>query len=175
MAYVKLDKDILTSSLWMDSDVALLFITALLLVEPREFTEPMPELETDQLKETGFVIPSGWYGFVPASGIGLISHAKLPAKRGIKALIMLASPDRQSRSQEYAGRRLVRVNGGFIMLNYVRFREKDHLVVERMRRYRERQKQNPAQPPKEKPLRVRRLTKMQLRAQEGMYFPPETR
>jgi hypothetical protein len=171
MAYVKLDKDILSSSLWMDSDTALIFITALLMAEPFELTEAAPELETTELKQTGFVVPPGWYGMVRSSGPGLISFARLPNKRGVAALEALANPDKLSRSQEYGGRRLVRVNGGFIMLNYIRFREKDHKAAERMRNYRQRQKQTPK---KEKPPRQpRRPSRMQQLALVGQP-PPAT-
>jgi hypothetical protein len=174
MAYVKLDKDILTSSLWVGSDVALVFITALLLAEPRELMEPAAELETDDLKETGFLVPPGWYGFVPASSDGIIGHARMTEERGMEALRRLASVDRRSRSQEYGGRRMVRINNGFVVLNYIRYREKDHSAAERMRRYRDRKKKAAAPASEEKPPRTpRRQSKVQQSAQVGLFIPPK--
>jgi hypothetical protein len=138
MAYLKLDKEIVTSSLWIDSDVALLFITALLLARLREFSEPMPQLRVDALEETGYVVPPGRYGYLSVAGSGLIRAAAMPQDRGMVALKALGEPDQDSRSQEHAGRRLVRINGGYIILNFERWQGKDHGTAERQRRFRER-------------------------------------
>jgi hypothetical protein len=154
MPFIKLDTDILTSSLWMDSDVTLLFITALLMAEPYELRIPAPQIGIGTLDETGFVVPPGWYGFAHAAGPGLVHRALLPQARGMKALKILGDPDEDSRSQQFEGRRLVRVDGGFIVLNYIRYREKDHTAAERMKRFRDRQK-NEVQII-EKPTRIRK-------------------
>ena len=42
-------------------------------------------------------------------------------------------------STAYDGRRLVRIDGGFIVLNFAVYREKDHSAAKRQREYRERQ------------------------------------
>jgi hypothetical protein len=140
MPFIKLDTEILSSSLWIDSDTTLLFLTALLMAQPYELLEAAPQLEIASLDETGFIVPPGWYGFVPAAGPGLIHRAMLPKDRGFTALKTLGEPDIESRSQQFGGRRLVRIDGGFIVLNYIRYREKDHTGAERSRRYRERLK-----------------------------------
>jgi hypothetical protein len=45
------------------------------MAHPIELREPMPQYEVGSLKETGFVVPPGWYGFVPAAGPGIIRMA----------------------------------------------------------------------------------------------------
>ncbi len=66
----------------------------------------------------------------------LIRTAGLDNEEGMLALERLASPDPESRSQAFEGRRLIRIDGGFIALNYWKFREKDHTAAVRQRRYR---------------------------------------
>ena len=140
MAFVKLDCGILNSTLWVEKDARDVFITALLMAQPREFERPTPQLEPDSLKETGWIVPPGWYGFVPAAGVGIIRMTGLPTDVGMEALRKLGSPEPDSRSQEFEGRRLVRVNGGYLVLNFMRYREKDHTAAERMRRLRARKR-----------------------------------
>jgi hypothetical protein len=141
MPFVKLDTRILNSTLWFERDARELFITALLMAEPRETQEPLPQLKVDAIKYTGFTVPPGWYGFVAAAGIGIIRQSGMDRKPGMKALADLGNPDIESRSKDFDGRRLVRVDGGFIVLNYMKHRERDATVAERMRRYRARQKE----------------------------------
>lgn len=141
MAYVKLDCGMLHSTLWVDRDARELFITALLLAVPREFTEPIPQLRVDSMEPTGWVVPPGWYGFAPAAGVGLIRHSGMEnVDAGMKALARMGEPEPDSRSQAHEGRRLVRVDGGYIVLNYMDYRDKDHTAAERQRRYRERKR-----------------------------------
>jgi hypothetical protein len=141
MPFVKLDTRILQSTLWFERDARELFITALLMAEPREIQEPAPQLKVDAIEYTGFEVPPGWYGFVPAAGIGIIRQAGIDREPGLKALAELGSPDKESRSSEYEGRRLVRVNGGYIILNYVKYRERDVTSADRNRRWRQKQKE----------------------------------
>jgi hypothetical protein len=140
MAYVKLDKAVLSSSLWVERAVRDVFITALIMGMPIELTEPAPQLEVDSLNETGFVVPAGEYGFVAAAGIGIVNQALLGKEEGIEALRVLGSPDLENRSQEFEGRRMVRINGGYIILNFMKYRDKDHTAKERSKRYRDKQK-----------------------------------
>lgn len=140
MAFAKLDCNIVDSSLWGDRDARDIFITALCKAEPHELREEHPALKTRETLESGFVVPPGWYGFVPAAGPGLVRAAGIDMENGIEALERLASPDPDSRDPAYDGRRLVRVNGGYIVLNFNKYREKDHTAAERSRRYRERRK-----------------------------------
>ena len=55
MPFVKLDCTILNSTLWFERDVREIFITALLMAEPKEITEPQPEIATRSLSETGWI------------------------------------------------------------------------------------------------------------------------
>ena len=142
MAFVKLDTGILDSTLWIERECREIFITALLMAEPRETVEPLAQLEVRSIKQTGFTVPPGWYGFVPAAGSGIARRAMLDIEVGLKALEDLGAPDQESRSDEFDGRRLVRVDGGYIVLNYMKYRERDYTTAERSRRYRERLKGN---------------------------------
>ena len=138
MPFVKLDCGMLSSTLWFEREAREVFITALLMAEPREFLEPVPQLKVDCLQETGWVMPAGWYGFVPAAGKGIIHHARVDQEKGMEALQMLGSPEETSRSQDFDGRRLIRVDGGYVVLNFMKYRDRDYTSAERSRRYRER-------------------------------------
>lgn len=140
MAFVKLDTGLLRSSLWVDRDHRSLFLTALLMAEPFEVKEPMPAIEIRSLKATGFVVPPGWYGFIRAAGVGIVRTDGMEKDAGLDALEALGQPDPESRSQDHEGRRLVRVDGGFIALNYFKYRDRDYTAADRMRRLRERRK-----------------------------------
>ena len=146
MAFVKLDVGILDSSLWWERAVREVFITALLMAEPYESLEPMEQLDVRNMKPTGFIVPPGWYGLVQAAGVGIISRALLDKEEGMKALEILGSVDTESRSKDFGGRRLVRVDGGYIVLNFIKYREKDHTNAERQRRFREKKKAEAAAP-----------------------------
>jgi hypothetical protein len=138
--FLKLDTAILDSTLWLDAAASRVFITALLMATPWETTEPLEQMEVRSLTPTGLVVPPGWYGFVPAAGIGIIRRALVPDKEGYAALEALGAPDEESRSHEFEGRRLVRVDGGFLVLNFMKFRDRDYGGAERQKRYRERKK-----------------------------------
>jgi hypothetical protein len=143
MAFVKLDTAILRSTLWFERLQRELFITALLMAEPFEAREKMPQIEIRSLKETGWQVPRGWYGFVSAAGVGIIRMAAIDeadTEAALDALEKLGSPEGTSRSMDFDGRRMVRVDGGFVVLNYMKYRDKDHSAAERQRRYRLRQK-----------------------------------
>jgi hypothetical protein len=140
MAFVKLDCGILTSTTWMEKDVRDIFITALLMATPEEVTEDAPEISTHCLDHTGWIVPPGWYGFVHAAGPGICRMAMVDREPGLAALEILSQPEPESRTQDFEGRRMVRVNGGFLILNFQKYRDKDHTAAARMRRFRERQK-----------------------------------
>lgn len=143
MPFVKLDCQILNSSIWHEKEQRDIFITALLLCEPFEVRSPMPQLDTEMMEPTGWVVPVGWYGFAAAAGMAIINRAMVDKKEGMKALIALGNPEAGSKNQRYEGRRLVRVNNGYIALNFVEYRERDHTSAERSKRWRERQKKKP--------------------------------
>ncbi len=140
MPFVKLDTGILESTLWIDRSARDVFITALLMAEPREITHPTPQLKVRNLEETGFLVEPGWYGFVAAAGVGIIRRSLVDTEEGYKALEVLGAPEPESRSQDFSGRRMVRVDGGYIILNYFKYRDRDYSNAERQSRWRERQK-----------------------------------
>lgn len=140
MAFVKLDTTMLRSSIWVERDHRSLFVTALLMCEPFEVREPMAQLEVRSLNETGWMVPPGWYGLAQAAGSGIVRTDGMEQEAGLDALEVLGSTDPESRSQDFEGRRLVRVDGGFLCLNYMKYRDHDHTAAERQRRLRERKK-----------------------------------
>ena len=137
MAFVKLDCGMLDSSIWVDREARELFITALLMAVPYEVKEGLRAYEVKDLVPTGFVVPPGWYGMVRAAGIGIVRRALIEDEAGLAALERLGMPEPQSRSADFEGRRMVRVDGGYIVLNYWIYRSKDHTSAERSKRYRE--------------------------------------
>lgn len=140
MPFVKLDCAILRSSLWLDRDAREIFLTALLLATPRHVKETMRQIAIGTLEYTGFEVPPGWYGFAEAAGPGLIHCAGVAAEAGLAALRRLSEPDADSRSQKWGGRRIARVDGGFIVLNYMDYRDHDYSAAERMAGLRERRR-----------------------------------
>jgi hypothetical protein len=140
MAFVKLDCGLLNSTLWIDRECREVFITALLMAEPRELRIDHPQLAVRSIERTGFIVPAGWYGLVEAAGQGIVYRAMIDPEPGLAALERLCAPDPQSRSSDFEGRRLARINGGFIVLNFIKYREKDHTGAERAKRYRTRLK-----------------------------------
>lgn len=143
MPFVKLDTRILDSTLWIDRDLREIFITALLMAEPMEFADPQRQILIDSLDTTDFTAPSGWYGFVPAAGIGIINRAGVEKEAGLAALRKLGEPEADSRSKDFGGRRMIRIDGGFLVLNYMKHRDKDYTAADRQRRLRERKKRGP--------------------------------
>lgn len=139
MPFVKLDCKILDSTLWLDVEARDIFITALLMAGPWDTEKPMPQLDVNTMEPTGWEVPPGWYGFVPAAGPGIARRAGLDIKAGMAALVRLGATERESRSPSYEGRRLVRISGGFVVLNYMIYREKDTSAL-RQKRWREKQK-----------------------------------
>lgn len=142
MAFVKLDTGILDSTLWMDREARECFVTALLMAVPQEFEAPIQQIEVRSLSHTDFAAPAGWYGFVPAAGIAIVRRAGIAEiERGFAALERLGAPEVESRSPEFDGRRLIRIDGGYLVLNYMKYRDRDYTGAERARRYRERHKE----------------------------------
>ena len=92
MAFVKLDTGILDSTLWIERDQREIFITALLMAEPREFSEPIQQIEIGELIFTGFEAPPGWYGFVPAASFGIIHNRHDYRSATIKSSFLLNEP-----------------------------------------------------------------------------------
>lgn len=137
MAFVKLDCGILDSTLWADRDAKDLFITALLMAVPHELMVPAEQIQVRTLEKTGFVVPAGWYGLVRAAGQGIVRRHGMELEAGLAALERLGAPELDSRTPDFEGRRMVRVDGGYIILNFAAYRAKDHTAKERSKRYRE--------------------------------------
>lgn len=137
MAFVKLDCGILDSTLWVERECREIFITGLLMARPREFSEPIAQIEVNSTNFTGWEAPPGWYGFIEAAGPGIIRRAGVELAAGLAALDRLGEPDPESRTPDFEGRRMIRVDGGYLILNFDRYRQKDHTAADRSRRYRE--------------------------------------
>lgn len=140
MPFVKLDCGLIDSTLWIAREARDIFLTALLMAEPREFVEPLRQLHVDRIEETGFVAPPGWYGFINAAGAGIIRRSLLTTDQGMQGLRELGEPDQGSRSSDFDGRRLIRIDGGYVILNFMKYRDKDHTAAERQKRFRDRRK-----------------------------------
>jgi hypothetical protein len=52
----------------------------------------------------------------------------------------LGEPEDNSRSKDFAGRRMIRIDGGFLILNFMKYRDKDHTAAIRQQRLRDRRK-----------------------------------
>jgi hypothetical protein len=140
MGFAKIYDSILDSSLWQDHDATRIFQTALLMAKPHELREPTPTIRIGSLEPGDYIVPPGWYGMVPAASVGIIKRAMIPEEQGMRALEVLAAPDMHSRSDEHDGRRLVRINGGFVVLNLMKYRDRDETNAERQKRFRKREK-----------------------------------
>jgi hypothetical protein len=63
------------------------------------------------------------HGHVAASSDGISRRANVPLKATDHALEILAAPDLRSRSGDFEGRRVERVDGGYRILNYKKYRD----------------------------------------------------
>lgn len=96
--FTKLFSCITSSSIWNEDDkTRIVWVTMLALCDPD--------------------------GVVRASVGGLAHTARVCREDCEKAIHVLESPDPDSRSPEFEGRRIERVNGGFRLLNYGKYRE----------------------------------------------------
>lgn len=96
--YVKLFASILDSSIWSaDAPTRLLWITMLAMADEN--------------------------GMVYASMSGLANRARLSIPECEGALAVLAAPDPESRTPDHEGRRVERMRGGWLLLNYAAYRE----------------------------------------------------
>jgi len=116
--YVKLFASILTSSVWSESmETRLVWVTMLTLAD-RD-------------------------GFVRSSPSGLARSANVPLAACRTALRTLEQPDVESSTQEWAGRRIEAIEGGWTVLNYEKYRDlrdpdvRREQTRERVRKHRE--------------------------------------
>lgn len=148
MPFVKLDTGILDSSLWVDKDARDVFLTSLLMAAPIELDEDTEQIEVRSFKKTGWIIPAGWYGMVSAAAPGIIARSGVPIDDGMRALERCCSPDPDSRTPDHEGRRMARIPGGYVILNFDLYRQKDYTSADRSARYRERKAEREGvQPP----------------------------
>lgn len=98
-SFTKLFADIVTSSIWSEDDkTRLVWITMLALSNSK--------------------------GFVPASIPGLANAARVSIDDCVKAVARLESPDPYSRTKDNEGRRIQPSDGGWMILNYKKHRER---------------------------------------------------
>ena len=85
-------------------------------------------------------------GYVAVSVPGLADLAKVSLEQCVEALERLKSPDPWSRTKEHGGRRVLEDDGGFLIINYEKYRnmiDEDARRIdtrERVRRFREKRK-----------------------------------
>ena len=122
--YVKVFSDLLQSSLWCeDSDTRIVWLTLLLMADQD--------------------------GVVRSTAPGIANHARVKLDVTRKALEKFESPDPDSRTAANEGRRIERIDGGYFILNYGLYRalktqeERRAAVRKRVRRHRERKKEQP--------------------------------
>jgi hypothetical protein len=97
--YTKLFGSLIGSTIWREEDhVRLVWITMLALKDRRQMVE--------------------------ASVPGLADFARVPIAKCVQALKVLSAPDEFSRSKEHEGRRIREVEGGWLILNGEKYREK---------------------------------------------------
>lgn len=112
MIYTKLDKSIVFSSIWSEPiHVKVLWITLLAIC--------------DQHGEVSAAIP------------GMAKTAGISIKEAEEALNILMSPDPYDKSGVHGGRRLVKIPGGYEIVNYIDYRNRqDNDVVKEQTRLR---------------------------------------
>jgi hypothetical protein len=112
--YTPLFNSIVTSSVWNeDSETRIVWITLLALADAN--------------------------GKVEGSVSGLAPVARVSLAICKKALNRLKQPDPYSRTKEYEGRRIEDIDGGWQVLNYIKFREKAKMrTAEYYKNYRKR-------------------------------------
>lgn len=99
MAYTKLDSGITESTIWQAPDATrLVWITLLARADQN--------------------------GYVGASMPGLAGLARVSLEACIEAIRTLESPDEWSRTKEHDGRRIAPADGGWVLLNHAKYREK---------------------------------------------------
>jgi hypothetical protein len=106
--WTKLFSSILTSSIWSEDDkTRILWITILAITDKD--------------------------GFCQAAVPGLAAMARLTVEDTAAALAKLEGPDPYSRTQDHEGRRIEKVDGGWMVLNHGKYRDRDR--IERRREY----------------------------------------
>jgi hypothetical protein len=119
MPFVKLDCSILYSSIWAESsETRIIWITMLAMADQT--------------------------GLVHATAPGISAASFIPLESTRKAISILETPDPDSKSTENEGRRIMRVDGGYSILNYEKYRAFNYSLKKdavRKREYRTRIKE----------------------------------
>lgn len=111
MPFVKLDCGILDSSIWVEtSDTRICWITMLAMADAG--------------------------GLVASTAPGIARRACISIEAARLAISTFESPEVDSRSDD-DGRRIQRVDGGYQILNYQKYRDKDYTAARRAKKYRE--------------------------------------
>jgi hypothetical protein len=113
MTFTPLWNTLITSSVWQtDKETRLVWITMLAMKDSNGKVE----------------------GSIP----GLANLAGVAVEECRASLALLASPDRDSRTQEHEGRRIKAVDGGWMVLNHEKYR---NLMADRREYWRNKQKE----------------------------------
>jgi hypothetical protein len=122
--FTKLFSSIVTSTIWQeDPETKVVWITLLALADPEGFVD----------------------GTVP----GIANIARISVKKTRIAINKLESPDPDSRTPDYDGKRIAKVDGGWILLNYAKYRkvrdmdERKEYMRQYMQDYRKHHVNNP--------------------------------
>ncbi len=120
--FTKLFSEIVTSSIWGEDDkTRIVWVTMLALAGPD--------------------------GIVKAALPGLANAARVSLADCERAIEKFEQPDKYSRSQGFEGRRVQRVEGGYLLLNYAKYRneldteKRKEYKAKKQAEYRERDKQ----------------------------------
>lgn len=85
-------------------------------------------------------------GFVPTTIPAIMNSCRKTRDEIMESLRILESPDEDTKTQEYEGRRLKRVDGGWLILNYLKYRDGNVIPLkaksnaERQREYRQKRR-----------------------------------
>ena len=104
--YVKLFASILDSSIWDEDHATLRTFLSLLLMSNRD-------------------------GVVQAAFSGLVRRSRCTRDEVRRALEILEAPDPESKDQDYGGRRIERIDGGWLVLNRAKYRDLKDADMER--------------------------------------------
>jgi hypothetical protein len=117
--FVKIYSDILDSSVWAEPMATrIVWITILAMADKN--------------------------GIVAASSDGIARRANVQFRSAEAAIAILEAPDPRSKSSEHEGRRIERIDGGYRVLNYLKYRalqsDKQKADAERQRKHREKER-----------------------------------
>lgn len=99
MSFAKLDSQIVMSTVWMEPDHILRVWIAMLALKDAD-------------------------GFVAGTAPGLANIARVSLELTREALARLTAPDPDSRTQDNEGRRIEPIEGGWVVLNHAKYRDK---------------------------------------------------